>query len=480
MAFKLPFLSARPSTVAICIYAVTLLALSATFLSQLYLEGRQTQMASRFDLLRKYTPVSCEPDIINHGRVVHIDCPVTHLKTMYPPSDFSRSVDSVKGLFFETKVEMYQWSCANGRIGLVCGTKWSESKEFGGNGWFRNRENPEYWPAVAGQGRFFPSTFYGGGFQMDPALISTFKGTRQLDVIDDGVYEPAPVRPPQKINSRNTKAYGKYLYTGSALDPVVGDMRVSFHTSNASHVSAIGLQECRFGKCSLVPMRNIIEEYQGLDSDTRRYDHLHEYLRTIVNTSVDTMRKVAIRIAPLLSRKHIIANVDEASIIVREGDHSGYKLLYDAVSGGKSVGGRRWFVRFLTYLIGTLVACWSYGIWHPQRRLNPDIHSGIQVVWIFVGSSAAGLFCSLIPIALAWLFSDFWMGIGVTIMSLTSLGICVYIGEMILIPVAWNSGSGTKYTQLVEDPIHSAMPPEDYKGTILFDERSESSFYSPL
>merc|ERR1739838_487491 len=427
------------------------------------------------------TPVSCEPDIINHGRVVHIDCPVTHLKTMYPPSEFSRSVDTVKGLFFETKVEMFQWSCANGRMGLVCSKKWSESKEFGGAGWFRNRENPDYWPAVAGQGRYFPSSFYGGGFQMDPALISTFKGTRQLDVLDDGVYVPAPVRPPQMINSRNTKPHGKYLYTGSVQNPLVGDMRVSFLTSDASHVSAIGLQECRFGKCSLVPMRSTIEVYQDLDPDRKSYDHLHTSISWMINTSIDTIRSVAANLVPLFSRRFVIGNIDEASIIVKEGDHSGYRLLYDAVSGGKSMGARRWLIRFFTYLIGTLVACWSYGIWHPQRRLNPEINSGIQIVWIIVGGSGAGMFCVLLPIALAWLFSDFWMGIGISLMALVSLGSCVYIGEMILVPVAWNGRDDAKYTQLVSDPILSAMPPDDdNRSTMGLEERSESSFYSPL
>eukprot|EP01053_Blabericola_migrator_P001706 Blabericola_migrator_1__1705@NODE_145_length_12990_cov_99_814439_g126_i0_p3_GENE_NODE_145_length_12990_cov_99_814439_g126_i0NODE_145_length_12990_cov_99_814439_g126_i0_p3_ORF_typecomplete_len660_score88_23TMEM43/PF07787_12/2_3e25Sugar_tr/PF00083_24/0_12DUF998/PF06197_13/1_2e02DUF998/PF06197_13/1_NODE_145_length_12990_cov_99_814439_g126_i056567635 len=195
-------------------------------------------------LRRAVKPVSCEPLSENDNKIVHIDCPIRKLQTFNPPSDFSVNLAPFKGIFFEMRVEMFQYNIVPGLLRSSLGGVWSDSllPSHEGWTWFSSAKNPDFFPHVPGSGRHFSNSLYGGGFRLERPHLIDFHTKRQLPLKDDGLFTEDPEKPPTRVSSRNTQLYKDYLYTGDPLRPAVGDIRISFYGSAATHVSAVGYQ----------------------------------------------------------------------------------------------------------------------------------------------------------------------------------------------------------------------------------------------
>lgn len=119
--------------------------------------------------------------------------------------------------------------------------------------WSQNR-NPEFFPYVPGAGRHvsnkyyvdcgfqFGTALYGGGFKLERPHIISFHTKKRLPLIDDGAYTASIERPPTRLSSTNTRVFENHLYTGDPKTPHLGDLRISFYGSAATHLSAIGIQ----------------------------------------------------------------------------------------------------------------------------------------------------------------------------------------------------------------------------------------------
>eukprot|EP00915_Cephaloidophora_sp_WS-2016_P009786 GHVH01014092.1.p1 GENE.GHVH01014092.1~~GHVH01014092.1.p1 ORF type:complete len:491 (-),score=56.26 GHVH01014092.1:65-1537(-) len=488
---------ARPSTVALSLYVIGLMTLIFVICSQVYVEWVQASISKKLNPLRRYIPVACDPDPRNHGKIVHIDCPIDNYVTFYPASEFNWNVQPVKGLFFDTKVEMYQWSTGHSKLGISYNRRWSENKEMGGNGWLASRENPNYWPAVTGHGRQFPPKFFAGGFELDPTLISEFRETIQVKLQPDDYYQQSPVRPPQNLSSRNTQVIADYLYSGNALSPAVGDVRVSFYSSSATHVSAIGQQQCRYGKCYIVPVKQeeVTQQerlralgWASRDSDVDPDDRYSNAIN-VAKKSFDWIYRAG---APYVDSNPRIQNLEKEVIVVKEGDHNGYQLLYDAVSGGSHQKSKRWLFRWLTFLTSGAIGAWSYGLFHPTKGFHEDITLATEVLWLACGAIGSGVFVTSLVASSAWMLTDVLMGVLLIITAGLGLGLAIFVGETALEPTSEKSGvrGNYAYTELTEEPIHGAPPKEtmsrrqDASSMVVencvIEERSDSSYYSPL
>ncbi|KAH0474776.1 MAG: hypothetical protein KVP17_001481 [Porospora cf. gigantea B] len=210
------------------------------------------QVRHRNDLrpLMDPIPVACEPYDENNDKIVHIDCPLRRIQTLYPAATFSWNVSPYVGVFLETKVEMYQWKAVPGRLGIWFTGSWSPSHETRSLPFvFSNaHRNPDYWPHIPGQGRKFSDTVYVGNFAINSTHLKDFRNMEQLPLQDDGYYAASAERPPVQVTGYNTHVVDDALYTGSAEDPVVGDIRIKFYGSTASHGSGIGRQVKRKGR----------------------------------------------------------------------------------------------------------------------------------------------------------------------------------------------------------------------------------------
>lgn len=194
-------------------------------------------------------PVSCEPQPENDHEIVHIDCPIRKLQQFYPPPDFSSNLDPFRGLFFEMRVEMYQYNIIPGMFRSTLGGVWSESLLPSQEGWtwLSSAKNPDFFPHVPGSGRHFGHALYGGGFKLERPHLIDFHAKKQLDLKEDSTFVEETDKPPTRVTSQNTQLYNNYLYTGNPLRPAIGDIRVSFYGSAATHLSAVGQQAAILG-----------------------------------------------------------------------------------------------------------------------------------------------------------------------------------------------------------------------------------------
>ncbi|EZG67525.1 putative transmembrane protein [Gregarina niphandrodes] len=200
-----------------------------------------------YDLHNNVTAVSCVPDPINDFAIIHIDCPIKSKHPFKPPSEFSSNLPEFEGVFYDMMVEMYQAHFS--RFSVGGNGEWYDHLLDGGT--------IDYFPAVPGSGRSFAPDVYAGGFKIDTESLNAFHGKKQLPLHDDGVYDPSPQRPPPKISNRNTRVYENTLYTGDPFRPRLGDVRITFYGSAATHVSLIGVQEPSSYLWQFLPHRRI-------------------------------------------------------------------------------------------------------------------------------------------------------------------------------------------------------------------------------
>ncbi|KEP61150.1 UNVERIFIED_CONTAM: hypothetical protein HHA_266090 [Hammondia hammondi] len=200
-------------------------------------------------LMRGYVPSPCSPLPVNDRKLVHIDCPLAELDTFYPPSSFSANVAKFTGVFFETKAEIFQHVQKGGTLGPFIEGDWVDhqvdlsqlpSMVMPGD------TNPDFFPAVPGRGRVFTSKLKAGGFTLPSHLLTKFKKKQLLPLVDDGYYQPSESRPPTHLDYKNTQVKNNALYSGDPEHPRIGDVRVTFWGSTATHVSVIGLQTTGF------------------------------------------------------------------------------------------------------------------------------------------------------------------------------------------------------------------------------------------
>eukprot|EP01071_Lankesteria_metandrocarpae_P007136 Lankesteria_metandrocarpae@DN4599_c0_g2_i1.p1 len=241
-----------PGTVSTFLY--TFLAVTTFCLFVVYSFYEWNATATRRELLpmlRNLTAAACTPDSSNNNRLIHIDCPLQNLQTFYPPTEFSWNVDPHTGVFFDMRVEMYQWTLkAKKDFGLKVGGSWSDRViEYS---YFKHflsdlsgkHFNPDYFPHIAGAGRHYADDVHAGGFGLPTKYVTKFQDRVLLPVKDDGYYKAPDSRPPSYVDYSNTHTVdGKFLYTGDPDEPQIGDLRISFWGSNATHVSAIALQK---------------------------------------------------------------------------------------------------------------------------------------------------------------------------------------------------------------------------------------------
>lgn len=92
----------------------------------------------------------------------------------------------------------------------------------------------------------FSTSLKAGGFSLPAHLLTKFNKKTQLPLKDDGYYEPPDSRPPMFVDYKNTQVKNNALYTGDPDNPRIGDVRITFWGSTATHVSLIGLQTVSF------------------------------------------------------------------------------------------------------------------------------------------------------------------------------------------------------------------------------------------
>ncbi|KAL8269677.1 hypothetical protein Esti_006432 [Eimeria stiedai] len=189
-------------------------------------------------ILAELVPSSCVPNPQNDGLYVHLECPVRNASTFYPPSEFSANIASFHGVFFEIKAEMFQITRASIPLPFLSSPKaeWVDHL-LPNSAWhpFESQRNPAFFPQLA-------SSLRAGGFMLPGSFAGLFREKQQLEVQDDGVFQPSLSQPPRRVTSETSVVFSNYLYTGNPLRPRVGDVRVSFWGSKSTHVSLIGKQ----------------------------------------------------------------------------------------------------------------------------------------------------------------------------------------------------------------------------------------------
>ncbi|KAL8426349.1 hypothetical protein Efla_002967 [Eimeria flavescens] len=248
-------------------------------------------------ILAELVPSSCVPNPQNDGLYVHLECPVRNSSTFYPPASFTNNLPFFRGVFFEIKAEMFQITRPSRALAFL-GPKRAESPTPVGLPSEARAIRPSSLKFLAWAGRHvFPiadethasreqkhahspdaaaaaavaadvaaaavaaallfgasmlllsvraqplaSSLRAGGFTLPGSFASLFTEKQQLELKEDGAYEPTLSLPPRTISSQTTLLYENYLYTGNPLKPRVGDVRVSFWGSRSTHVSLIGRQ----------------------------------------------------------------------------------------------------------------------------------------------------------------------------------------------------------------------------------------------
>lgn len=211
-------------------------------------------------LVKNAIPVSCIPLEENNGKLVHINCPLQELETFYPPSEFSANLYSFHGVFFETKVEMFQWVRDRENLGLFPRGKFMDHivpTPYNFLFFFKRRQNPSAMPFIGNVGIRYANYVKVGNYRLSGRTLINFQKKKKIDLIDDGYFTESDVKPPFRIDHLNTKIHNNYMYTGDPSKPQIGDVRISFYGSTATHATVIGMQKSRF--------MNTIFELDGMD-----------------------------------------------------------------------------------------------------------------------------------------------------------------------------------------------------------------------
>ncbi|KOB86208.1 hypothetical protein PFDG_01762 [Plasmodium falciparum Dd2] len=107
-------------------------------------------------IIKNAIPVSCIPLEENNGKIIHINCPLQDLETFYAPAQFSSNIYSFRGVFFEIKIEMYQWIRSNRYLGLYARGKFMDhivSTPSNFLFFYKTPQNPTYFPSIGNIGR---------------------------------------------------------------------------------------------------------------------------------------------------------------------------------------------------------------------------------------------------------------------------------------------------------------------------------------
>ncbi|CRH01208.1 conserved Plasmodium protein, unknown function [Plasmodium relictum] len=237
-------------------------------------------------IIKNAIPVSCIPLEENNGKIIHINCPLQDLETFYAPSEFSSNIYSFRGVFFEIKVEMYQWIRDYGNLGLYARGRFEDHlvrTPYNFLFFFKRRENPTYMPAVGNVGRKYANYAKAGNYRLPKNALVNFQKKKKLDLVDDGWFTESEIKPPFTIDHLNTNVYNNYLYTGDPLNPQVGDIRISFYGSTAEHATVVGVQRSR--------LMNTIFEIDDINIMNQNITLLSEDNRTMINQTKDFIHK---------------------------------------------------------------------------------------------------------------------------------------------------------------------------------------------
>eukprot|EP00922_Rhytidocystis_sp_ex-Travisia-forbesii_P035395 GHVS01052537.1.p1 GENE.GHVS01052537.1~~GHVS01052537.1.p1 ORF type:complete len:475 (-),score=74.05 GHVS01052537.1:546-1970(-) len=196
-----------------------------------------------YTIMNTYLPVSCVPDENNEGKLIHVDCPLEQLDWLSPSVGFSSNLKASQAVFLEQHVEMFQWVRQMGMLGpYYDGQFSSDLVESPSSIFYDKYKNPTFFPNIPGQGRKYTTSIYAGKFSVpEPSFKLAFKKIHQLSLEEDGIYT-APTSPPLYVDSTNTQLYDNALYSGDPHNPQIGDIRVTFWASSATHSSVMGKQ----------------------------------------------------------------------------------------------------------------------------------------------------------------------------------------------------------------------------------------------
>lgn len=237
-------------------------------------------------LLKNAIPVSCIPLEENNGKLIHINCPLQDLETFYAPAEFSSNIYSYQGVFFETKIEMYQWIRDRSTLGLFTRAKFVDHvvpTPYNFLLFHKKKKNPSYMPNVGSVGRRYANYAKVGNYRLPKESLINFQRKKKLDVVDDGWFTESLVKPPFTINHLNTKVFNNYLYTGDPINPQIGDVRISFYGNAASHSTVVGVQKTR--------LLNTIFEIEGININNKNVLLVSEDNKTIHDQMNDFIYK---------------------------------------------------------------------------------------------------------------------------------------------------------------------------------------------
>ncbi|GAW82370.1 hypothetical protein, conserved [Plasmodium gonderi] len=237
-------------------------------------------------IIKNAIPVSCIPLEENNGKIIHINCPLQDQEMFYAPPEFSSNIYSFRGVFFEIKVEMYQWVREYGHFDLFTRGKFEDHvvrTPYNFFFFYKSKKNPEYMPAVGNVGRKYASYVKAGNYRLPTNTLVNFQKKKKLDLIDDGWFTESEIKPPFTLDHMNTNVYDNYLYTGDPLNPQVGDVRVSFYGSASTHATVIGVQRSR--------LLNTIFEIEGVDIMNQKVALLSEDNKIMINQTKDFIHK---------------------------------------------------------------------------------------------------------------------------------------------------------------------------------------------
>ncbi|SCO93857.1 conserved Plasmodium protein, unknown function [Plasmodium malariae] len=233
-------------------------------------------------IIKNATPVSCIPLEENNGKIIHINCPLQDQEIFYAPPEFSSNIYSFRGVFFEIKVEMYQWVRDRGYLGLFARGKFEDhivKTPYNFLFFFRSKKNPTYMPSIGNVGRKYANYAKAGNYRLPRNALINFQKKKKLDLVDDGWFNESEIKPPFTVDHLNTNVYDNYLYTGDPLNPEVGDMRISFYGSSSTHATVIGVQRSR--------LLNTLFEIDGVNIMQQHVILLSEDNKIMINQTKD-------------------------------------------------------------------------------------------------------------------------------------------------------------------------------------------------
>lgn len=208
------------------LYFITLVL----FIKLVFLHSYKTQIYRRVLTIKKYVVnSSCSPEPQNEGKLVHIDCLLTYNSKFKIPKEYAEFLSPFEGLFLETEVEIYLPLTKNSKAAT-----WLSHvpKSF---------KSQYYIPYLPMYGRKYSKSVKAGQFTVNDGILRILK-TRKPVELALGSGQSVNSSLFQDLNKTVANINDRYIYSGDPLNPALGDVRISFYTNKATHISAIGLQ----------------------------------------------------------------------------------------------------------------------------------------------------------------------------------------------------------------------------------------------